>query len=585
MTIAAIPEQQPKNVPLVRLGKYTILAELGQGGMARVYLAVAMGPSGFSKLLVLKVLQRSTTAQVNTAEAFANEGRIASRLNHPNVVQTYEVGAEAGRQFIVMEYLQGQSLFDILAHGKKTNKDDVNLRLSLFLLIICQVLEGLQYVHELCDYDGTFLGLVHRDISPQNVFVTYEGQVKILDFGIAKALGSSTQTAEGVIKGKVAHMAPEQVEAAPIDRRTDLFAVGTILWRACTGVRLWDQYQDVQILQKLTTGDVPPPSSVNSNVPAELERITVKALARSRDERYQTAAELQAELEAFLKGLNEHETARSLGRFVSEQFKTQHQAAKNNIEVRLGQILAQPSGEFSALSETECPGIDILPLVQSRSGTVESLTLSSPGTTDSHITATSEPTLERKRRRFWLMSIALGGAAFIVTLVLVVFGLRLRHNGVESQTHASRPDNSTLMRTPTASSTAPIADNVELRIRVNPAQATVWVDTQKLNDPALSVFPADGVSHKIRAEAKGYEPEAVSVVFDKDAELELNLKPLDAGPQARQAVTKPVAFPASSAPSRGPGKPNTTGDSKPDCSNPIFVNEKGFKAIRPECRD
>src|SRR5260370_910736 len=188
-------------------GKYKLLAELGRGGMANVYLAVARGPSGFNKLVVLKCLRSDLASDTELLAMFLDEARLAARLNHPHVVQTYEVGEYVGRPVIVMEYLEGQVLSSLVQRAQSNNA----LPLSLHLRVIIDALEGLHHAHELTDYDGKPLGLVHRDISPQNVFVTFDGHVKVLDFGIAKAATSQSQTATGILKGKVKYMAPEQM--------------------------------------------------------------------------------------------------------------------------------------------------------------------------------------------------------------------------------------------------------------------------------------------------------------------------------------------------------------------------------------
>src|SRR5260370_1330933 len=185
-------------------GKYKLLAELGRGGMANVYLAVARGPSGFNKLVVLKSLRSDLAGDPELLSMFWEEARLAARLNHPHVVQTYEVGEYAGRPVIVMEYLEGQTLANVLQRAKG------QMSLALHLRVIIDSLEGLHHAHELTDFAGKALGLVHRDMSPQNVFITFDGQVKVLDFGIAKVVNSQAQTSTGVLKGKVKYMAREQ---------------------------------------------------------------------------------------------------------------------------------------------------------------------------------------------------------------------------------------------------------------------------------------------------------------------------------------------------------------------------------------
>src|SRR6185437_1077783 len=188
------------------LGKYRLIAELGHGGMAEVYLAVVRGPAGFNKLVVIKQIRPQLAEDPEFLGMFLDEARLAARLSHPNVVQTNEVGQEGNRYFIAMEYLEGQPLNRILHRLQKSG----GLPLGLHIKILSDVLAGLHHAHELADYDGTALEVVHRDVTPHNVFVTYEGQVKVVDFGIAKAAGRAGETRHGVIKGKAPYMAPEQ---------------------------------------------------------------------------------------------------------------------------------------------------------------------------------------------------------------------------------------------------------------------------------------------------------------------------------------------------------------------------------------
>ncbi|HEY5372930.1 MAG TPA: serine/threonine-protein kinase, partial [Polyangiaceae bacterium] len=214
------------------LEKYRVLSELGRGGMANVSLAVTRGPGAVSKLVVLKALLPDLATEPDALTAFLEEARLAAQLNHGNVVQTYEVGTQGDQHVIVMEYLEGQTLGDVIRRGTVTGNP---LSLAFQLRIIISVLEGLQYAHELCAYDGLPLMLVHRDVSPQNVFVTYDGQVKVLDFGIAKAKSSTINTATGMIKGKISYMSPEQMFSEGVDHRADVYSVGCMLWAAAAG--------------------------------------------------------------------------------------------------------------------------------------------------------------------------------------------------------------------------------------------------------------------------------------------------------------------------------------------------------------
>jgi serine/threonine protein kinase len=249
-------------------GKYRVIAELGQGGTANVYLAVAHGPSGFNKLVVLKLLKAELAVEPEFRRMFLNEARLAARLNHPNVVQTNEVFEEDGRPIIVMEYLEGAALSRLVSRSREQGQP---IPMAMHLRIICDVLSGLHYSHELRDYDGTPLGVVHRDMTPQNVFVSFDGKVTLLDFGIAKLTGAIAETQTGVLKGKLRYMPAEQIMGETVDRRTDIFAVGVMLWEAVTREKMWRGLADATVMHNIVNGAIPTPRSVRPDVPQRLE--------------------------------------------------------------------------------------------------------------------------------------------------------------------------------------------------------------------------------------------------------------------------------------------------------------------------
>ncbi|MFO0676047.1 MAG: protein kinase [Polyangiaceae bacterium] len=332
------------------VGKVRLLAKLAQGGMGDVHLAVNVGPGGFNKIVVLKQLRASLAEDPQFLTMFLDEARIAARLNHRNIVQTYEVTVDPGpvgpRYFITMEYLDGQPYHKVrrrLASAKK-------FTLAHELRILSECLAGLHDAHELADFDGTPLEIVHRDVSPHNVFVTYDGQVKIVDFGIAKAMDSGSETQAGVFKGKVTYVSPEQAKGAPCDRRADIFSVGVMLWEAVAGERLWANMPEVAILNNLLSGTTPPLRTANPEAPEELVRICEKAMACDREHRYATAAEMQADLDQYVTKAAaravtedgappfEHPTAKGLSLLVSEAFADERRALKSLVDGQLRAI-------------------------------------------------------------------------------------------------------------------------------------------------------------------------------------------------------------------------------------------------------
>ncbi|APR88418.1 Serine/threonine kinase PKN11 [Minicystis rosea] len=289
--------------------------------MAEVFLAARSGPQSFHRLLVLKRLRADLAGDATFRTMLLSEARLAARLHHPNVVQTHEVGEHEGSPFIAMEYLDGQPVHRLVQHDRR---EPGLLDPTLSLVIVSEALAGLHYAHELSDYDGTPLAIVHRDISPQNIFVTYEGEVKIVDFGIAKAGSFAPDTEVGVLKGKVNYMAPEQARGETIDRRADIFAMGVVLWEMLTKERLFATGNPVLTLQKVLAGDVPAPSTVAAEVSSELDALCAHALELEPDARFQTAAEMRDAIEGYLQrarlhGRRDLVKQRMSGRFTEER--------------------------------------------------------------------------------------------------------------------------------------------------------------------------------------------------------------------------------------------------------------------------
>lgn len=299
-------------------GKYTLIAKIGHGGMAEVYLAARRGPAGFAKLCVLKRLHAHLEEERSLVAMFLDEARLAARLDHPNVVQTYEVGEVDGVHFLTMELLEGQSLARLL---RRLRSQGQALPVPLGLRFFIDVLAGLHYAHTLCDYDGAPLGIVHRDVSPTNVFVTYEGQAKLLDFGIAKAATHLSETRHGQLKGKFAYAAPEQASGeAEVDPRADLWSLGVTMWEAFAGRPLFEGESEMVTLHRALHAPIPPLASV-AEVPAALGAIVDRALRRPTSERYGSAQEMKEALEHFAEEAAMSASREELGRFVARLFE------------------------------------------------------------------------------------------------------------------------------------------------------------------------------------------------------------------------------------------------------------------------
>jgi serine/threonine protein kinase len=286
---AVLPEQ---------FGKYSLLGHLATGGMAEVWLARQLGMEGFEKIVVIKRARPELTDR-ETTRLFLDEARLVATLQHPNIAQVYEIGSVGGSFFFVMEYVDGADLRRLIeAAVAKRHR----IPLADAIYIIAHVCTALHYAHEKHDLDGRALQIIHRDVSPSNVLISHDGAVKVCDFGVAKAHSRETDsTQRGVLKGKFSYMSPEQCQSKPIDRRSDVFSLGILLYELTTLTKLFRANGDFALLQQIVEARVMPPSSRLPNYPPELEHIVMKALAKEPSERYQTAQALQLDLEEFAR--------------------------------------------------------------------------------------------------------------------------------------------------------------------------------------------------------------------------------------------------------------------------------------------
>ncbi|HKU39554.1 MAG TPA: serine/threonine-protein kinase [Polyangiales bacterium] len=281
---------------LERLGRYVLLEPLGHGGMSTLHLAVAAGLGEFRKLVVLKELRSDLARNLACVDMFMSEAKLAARMNHPNIVQSIEAGQDGERFFLALEFLDGQPLNEVL----KLAAAEPDLPLHFLLHALCETLAGLHYAHELRDFDDQPLQVVHRDVSPHNVFVTYHGEVKLLDFGVAKAADIEPSTGTGVFKGKFSYASPEQVRCAPVDRRADVFAVGVMLWEVLSKRRFARGPVTQAGIEARLAGAEPRIARVAPDVPAELARICDRAIHVDPDERYPTADAFRTELASYV---------------------------------------------------------------------------------------------------------------------------------------------------------------------------------------------------------------------------------------------------------------------------------------------
>lgn len=283
---------------LEQFGKYILLERLAAGGMAEVYLSKSTGAVGVNKFVAVKRILPQYSDHQEFIEMFKEEAKIAVNLNHGNVVSIYDFGVEKSQFYLVMEYVEGRNLRQILNELKKSN---TQFTIEQIIYMIKEVAAGLDHAHRCIDgTTGKPLNIVHRDMSPQNVMVSFEGEVKIIDFGIAKAETQMEATKAGTLKGKYGYMSPEQADGQPIDTRTDIFSIGIVLWELLANDRLFTSNSEAAILRKIRECQIPSIRKINPSVPPELEQIVNKALAKDRSLRYQTASAFHRDLNRFI---------------------------------------------------------------------------------------------------------------------------------------------------------------------------------------------------------------------------------------------------------------------------------------------
>jgi serine/threonine-protein kinase len=532
----------------IHRGKYRLIAEIGRGGMAEVYLALLEGDMGFNKLVVLKQIRDDMSEDPELLEMFIDEARLAARLRHPNVVETNEVAQEDGHTFMAMEYLEGQPLHRIFQRVHRIG----GLALSVHLRILADMLAGLHHAHQLCDWDGTQLGVVHRDVSPQNVFVTYTGLVKVVDFGIAKVKNAQAHTRAGIVKGKIAYLAPEQARREDLDRRVDIFAAGVMLWEAVTKTRPWKGRSEQYILERLMAGEFPAAIAANPEIPPELVAILAKALAPERQDRYSTAAQFQAAIEAYMETLDERVDMRDLGKLLSEQFADDRQVIRARLDdallvdplevhastgslPRLGERQSVPS-----IDRTAAPGTPARIAAAAAAGGVATIDRTGSAAVSLPAIVSAAAPRSSGRVRPALAIGLLAAAAFTVSLWAP---WRATPVAVAVASAVAAPTDS-----------APAAvDRVALNVRALPADTRIFLDGAPLaNNPYAGVLAADGATHQLRIEAPGFITRTQAIKLDKDALLEFSLA------AAEPSADLPGASPTRKGPLPG-GFEGTTG--------------------------
>lgn len=531
--------------PLELGEKYRLLALLGEGGTARVWLAMARSPGGFNKLVVLKTIRSELFDNDHVVEMFLEEAKLAARLSHPNIVQTNEIVKNGRQPVIVMEYLDGLPFSAVLERQRAGSA----LALAMLLRVISEGLAGLHSAHELRDYDGTDLRVVHRDVSPHNLFVTFAGEVKVLDFGIAQLITSREATETGVIKGKLRYIAPEQVSAEfRVDRRADVYSMGVILWEVAAARRMWAGMTDAKIMQRILAGELPTIRQTAPDVDPALARIVDCALQRDPDRRFPSALAFQNELDRYISTLGAALRDQDLGRAVSKMFDDVRQERRQTIEHQLARIGALPDlvsvggvPELTSFSNTRIMGA------------------------------------RGRRRRKSPVLLVLSAIGAMALFFLALF------SSPEAKENAYRD----ARKKPPAPKTAQISatsDHVRVHITAFPRDAQLTLDGRALpSNPHTRTYQRDkSTVHRVEVSADGYQSQTHSLTFGQDQEVVVNLIRSASPKSVTTSPSRPRPGPRRAPVSAPPPAPEVT-EPVPQCSPPYYYDERGVKKYRPEC--
>ena len=534
-----------------QIGKYRIIAKLGQGGMATVFLCAAAGPVGFNKLLVLKLLKEELADDDEFLTMFIDEARLAARLNHANVVQTYEVGFDGGHHFLAMDYLDGQPLHAVLRRQTRAR-----MPLDVHVRILADTLAGLHYAHTLTDFDGTPLNVVHRDVSPQNVFITYDGSVKLVDFGVAKAAGAINVTESGVFKGKISYMAPEQAKGEPVDARADIFSVGVMLWEAIAGKRLTHGESQGSVLARRMAGTEPMIREVVPDAAPELAEICDRAMAHEPHQRFDSAQDMRDALEGFLHRFSRRSGTREVSDLVSDLFAEEREKIREIIDNQMKQLMREtaqtlpvPTLELWANAVDHTPtavsGRRRAEVLSSQSGLHGAGPISHSGLhgagmedsvpgTGSHGTLVGANLSASPPATGSRTTLIVGVVAALVSISGIVAAVMFL--GTPTPTEA----------TATAEPTAQAADTIKLEIAYGPADATAKLDGVALaQSPFIAQMPKDGSAHTLEVSAPGHVTQTTMLSYEQDIDLNIVLEERkdevpSAEPTTTAAAPRPV---------------------------------------------
>ncbi|MDY0004207.1 MAG: serine/threonine-protein kinase [Polyangia bacterium] len=485
---------------------------MASGGMATLYLARITGPQEFEKLLCIKKVHDHLSDDREFTEMFLDECRIAALIHHPNVATVFEMGRVESSYFMAMEYVHGHDLREVLAAAKRLPD---SLSWMYAARIVADAAAGLHAAHELKRPGGAVLGVVHRDVSHQNILISYDGHVKVVDFGIAFARERISHTAVKTLKGKAAYMSPEQATQKPLDRRSDIFSLGTVLFEAITLRRLFKASTEVETLLRVRQARVPRPRTLRPELPARLEQIVLKALAPAPEDRYQTAAQLQGALEALLVEEQQVSGQQQLADLMDRLFHAQREDRDRIIE--------------EARTKVNTGALSVVRFRQVEEGSLSQLSESRG----------LRPWLHNQR---WLLAGALGGAALVILAVLTAFLLGKGRGGppaaLAPQSREAAMEDPRIAREsprPSRDASSPTSTRpsepatVSLEIRVLPegAQATLRFRERKYSGPVFRAqLRRTEAEEVVEISAPGFRTQSLMIVPLEDQKHEIKLQRL-----------------------------------------------------------
>jgi serine/threonine-protein kinase len=504
------------------VGRYVLYGAIASGGMATVHFGRLVGPAGFARPVAIKRLHAQFARDPDFVQMFLDEARLAARVTHPNVVQTLDLVEATNEVFLVMEYVRGMSLAT-LVRSLRRKGERIPPRIALGIVV--GVLEGLHAAHEAKDDRGERLDLVHRDVSPQNVLVGTDGIARLLDFGVAKAAGRLQATQDGKVKGKLAYMAPEQVLAQPLTRRTDVYAASVLLWEVLTARRLFFGENDADSLRKVMNDVVPPPSSVNADLPPEIDRIVMRGLERDASKRFANAHQMAVELGACFVPAPPTEIGAWVERTAAEELNERasliaaiERSASDSMS-KLTSVAAVP-GEGAPDAPTPVGKRLVDPPTGVREIDGTSATVGAPW---------------RSPSRRWRSLVAAIGVTVLVASSVVVFALRTRSG------HDTSP-------------------------------------------PAVGISPAETRAAAVVPTATTTSPEPTAPEESASTTAAATSASAQA-PSIAPASPRTAGFPPSYAPSarRPAATPPSRGDARPGCDPPFTEDAQGHIHFKPQC--